>query len=49
MSENRDRAESKMADQRIVETAKALIEIYKSAFAEDWESVYRETVRLNLG
>jgi hypothetical protein len=32
----------------VVETAKALIELYKSAFGEQWEAAFNSTVRIEL-
>jgi hypothetical protein len=49
MSENRDREASKLADPRLTETTKALIEIYKSAFGNEWEKIFSETVKVCLG
>ena len=49
MSEHRDRASSHPSeDRRIVETVKALIEVYQSAFGERWSAVFIETVRVEI-
>ena len=47
MSEHRDR--DSREDRRVVDTTKALIELYKSAFGTEWELVFRETVKVSLG
>jgi hypothetical protein len=51
MSDHRDRAKNEIAlqDKRVVETAKALIELYKSAFGDEWKNRFGETIRLRLG
>jgi hypothetical protein len=50
MSEHRDRAnKSTLENSQMVDTVKALIEIYKSAFGREWEQAFRETVTLSLG
>lgn len=45
MSENRDR-ESDHRKKETVDTVKALIEVYKSAFGETWMEVFQTTVKV---
>lgn len=47
MKNSRDRAEE-YENRELVATTKALIALYKSAFGESWEQIFRETVRLSL-
>lgn len=37
------------ADQRILDTAERLIEIYKKEFGSDWQRLYAETVVIDVG
>jgi hypothetical protein len=37
------------ADQRTLETAERLTEIYKKEFGADWQQVFKETVAIDLG
>jgi hypothetical protein len=48
MSENRDRAQSSQENKQVTDTAKALIEAYKSAFAKNWIEAFKETVRIKV-
>ncbi|MGA9509158.1 MAG: hypothetical protein WBV55_11100 [Candidatus Sulfotelmatobacter sp.] len=45
MSDHRDRDAK---NKEIVDTTKALIELYKSAFGDNWENVFSQTVRVNV-
>ncbi len=45
-SENRDRADH--PNQETVDTVKALIEVYKSAFGDRWEGVFSPTVKVGV-
>lgn len=40
--------ESGSADRRIIETAEALIELYKSHFGENWRSAFEQSVTLTV-
>jgi hypothetical protein len=44
---SRDR-EEKLYDLRVVETVKALIEVYRSAFAKEWVSAFSQTVKVQI-
>ena len=46
-SKNRDRAVPK--NELLIETVKALIEVYKSAFGSEWKEMFRETIGIDLG
>ena len=48
MSEHRDREQTSMEDKHLTDTAKALIEVYKSAFGDQWQVAFISTVRLSL-
>ncbi len=49
---SRDRISSKVSEdikyhnKQLVDTTKALIELYKSAFGDQWENVFGQTVRV---
>jgi hypothetical protein len=45
-----DRAAAEMSHEsiEIIDTVKALIELYKSAFGEDWGNSFKQTVRVNV-
>lgn len=47
-SESRDRAETTHENNEFIDTTKALIEAYKSAFGNGWERVFQETVSIDL-
>lgn len=47
-SEGRDR-ESSYESRELVDTTKALIELYKSAFGDRWEHAFTETVVVGIG
>jgi hypothetical protein len=49
MSENRDRAQSSQENKQVTDTAKALIDLYKSAFGDNWQNVFSQTVRVEVG
>jgi hypothetical protein len=44
---SRDRAETTHENRELIDTTKALIEIYKSAFGDDFKNVFVATVRLD--
>lgn len=46
MSKEFEKAEHE--NKQLVDTVKALIALYKSAFGDDWKQVYTTTVRTNL-
>jgi hypothetical protein len=46
---SRDRKAPQHEDKEKIDTMKALIEVYKSAFGDDWKNVYISTVRVNIG
>ena len=45
---DRDRVKTAHANKEIVDTTKALIEIYKSAFGDQWQTAFSATVRLSI-
>jgi hypothetical protein len=44
-----DQKNGHYVDQRILETAECLIEIYKKNFGSDWQRVFTETVIIRVG
>ena len=38
-----------LADKRVLDTTKALIELYKSAFGNRWKETFSETVVVGIG
>jgi hypothetical protein len=47
-SKSRDRAETTHENKEVVDTTKALIEIYKSAFGDEWGRIFQATVSIYL-
>jgi hypothetical protein len=47
-SKSRDRAETTHESKELIDTIKALIELYKSAFGDQWQSVFGATVKVYL-
>ena len=48
MSSSRNREKTEHENKQLLDTVKALIALYKSAFGDDWKQVYTTTVRTNL-
>jgi hypothetical protein len=48
-NESRDRVECQYVEREIVETTKALVDLYKSAFGDEWIGVFTATVNVSLG
>ena len=46
---SRDRTEPSHENKELVDTTKALIEVYKSAFGDRWGEYFIETVVLDIG
>jgi hypothetical protein len=45
---DRSKEKSGHENKQLVDTVKALIALYKSAFGNDWKQAYTATVRTNL-
>ncbi len=48
MSRDRVSQTNQYKDKELTDTTKALIEIYKSAFGEQWRSVFSASVQISL-
>jgi hypothetical protein len=45
---SRDKVGTQHVNKELVDTMKALIEVYKSAFGKNWESMFSATVRIEV-